>query len=133
VTDGVIVDTGSTDSRIEKNEVNHSGCSGIYMKHAVDVDNAFVKNNITENFENGMVLLNPAKKVLMNNNVPANAPYNYYLRPNSTFNIIRDTFFENTSLRFFDNSSSIFLCGFWLKLLMFEPKSKLLITTAKIY
>jgi mannuronan 5-epimerase len=107
ISDGVIVDTGSTDNRIERNEVNHSGRSGVYMKHAVD--NAFAKNNITGNFENGMVLLNSAKNVLMNNNVSANAPYNYYLRPNSTLNIIRDTFFENASLRFFDNSSSVIL------------------------
>jgi hypothetical protein len=67
-----------------------------------------------------MVLFNSAKNVLMNNNVSANAPYNHYLRPNSTLNIIR-TFFENAPLRFFDNSSSVFLCRFWLKLLMFEP------------
>jgi parallel beta-helix repeat protein len=36
ISDGVIVDTGSAYNRTEKNEVNHSGCSGVYMKHAID-------------------------------------------------------------------------------------------------
>jgi parallel beta-helix repeat protein len=107
VSNGILLDSDSTNNRIEKNEISYSGRSGVYMKYAKD--NAIIKNNITDNLENGMVLLNSTKNVLINNNVSANAPYNYYLRPNSTLNIIRDTFFENASLRFFDDSSSVIL------------------------
>ena len=102
---GILLDTDSSNNRIEKNEIKQSGRSGVYMKYAID--NIFDRNNIAENLENGMVLLNSAKNVLINNNVSANAPYNYYLRPNSTFNVIRDTYFENASLRFFNNSSNL--------------------------
>jgi parallel beta-helix repeat protein len=107
VSNGILLDTNSTNNRIEKNEMNRSGRSGVYMKYAID--NAFLKNNITENLENGMVLFNSTKNLLVSNNVSANVPYNYYLRTNSTFNIIRDTFLKNTLLRFFDNSSNIVL------------------------
>lgn len=102
---GILLDDYSSNNRIEKNEINHSGRSGVYTKYATD--NVFDRNNIAENLENGMVLLNSAKNVLINNNVSANAPYNYYLRPNSTFNVIRDTYFDNALLRFFDNSSNL--------------------------
>jgi hypothetical protein len=45
----------------------------------------------------------------VNNNVSANSPYNYYIRSNSQSNILRDTYFDNATLRFFDNSSNIAL------------------------
>jgi hypothetical protein len=64
---------------------------------------------ITENTKSGVVFLNATKNILVNNKLSANTPYNYYLRPNSTFNVLRDTLFENTTLRFFDNSSNIIL------------------------
>jgi hypothetical protein len=68
-----------------------------------------VRNDIKEHSKNGMVLLNATGNELVSNNVTANAPYNYYIRPNSKLNIIRDTYFDNASLRFFDNSTNIIL------------------------
>jgi hypothetical protein len=56
-----------------------------------------------------MVLFNATGNELVNNNLSANAPYNYYIRPNSKLNIIRDTYFDNATLRFFDNSTNIIL------------------------
>jgi hypothetical protein len=45
----------------------------------------------------------------VNNNVSANSPYNYYIRSNSQSNILRDTYFDNATLRFFDDSSNLAL------------------------
>ncbi len=104
---GILLDTNSTKNRIEKNLVAHSGGSGVYIKNASY--NALVRNDITENSRNGMVLSNATRNELVSNNISANAPYNYYIRTNSKLNVVRDTYFDNATLRFFDNSTNIIL------------------------
>jgi hypothetical protein len=68
-----------------------------------------VRNDITENSRNGMVLSNATRNELVSNNISANAPYNYYIRTNSKLNVVRDTYFDNATIRFFDNSTNIIL------------------------
>jgi parallel beta-helix repeat protein len=104
---GVLLDTNSTRNRIERNLITHSGGSGVYIKNVSD--NVLVSNDITEHSKNGVVLFNATRNELVSNNVSANAPYNYYIRPNSKLNVIRDTYFDNATLRFFDNSSNLLL------------------------
>jgi parallel beta-helix repeat protein len=104
---GILLDTNSTKNKIERNLITHSGGSGVYIKNVSG--NALVRNDITEHSKNGMVLFNATGNELVNNNLSANAPYNYYIRSNSKLNIIRDTYFDNATLRFFDNSTNIIL------------------------
>jgi parallel beta-helix repeat protein len=104
---GILVDGYSTNNTIEKNLIQHSRGTGIYGHSSLE--NKFIRNKIIENSKSGVVFLNATKNILVNNNLSDNTPYNYYLRPNSTFNVIRDTLFENITLRFFDNSSNIIL------------------------
>jgi parallel beta-helix repeat protein len=104
---GILVDSHSTNNTIEKNLIQHSKGTGIYGHSSFE--NRFVGNKIIENSKSGVAYLNASKNILVNNSLSANTPYNYYLRPNSTFNVLRDTLFENTTLRFFDNSSNIIL------------------------
>ena len=107
LSNGMLLDTNSTKNKIERNLITHSGEAGVYIRNASD--NILVRNEITEHSKNGMVLLNATGNELASNNVTANAPYNYYIRPNSKLNIIRDTYFDNATLRFFDNSTNIIL------------------------
>jgi parallel beta-helix repeat protein len=104
---GMLLDSYSTNNTVEKNLIQNSMGAGIYANSSFD--NKFIRNMITENTKSGVVFLNATKNILVNNKLSANTPYNYYLRPNSTFNVLRDTLFENTTLRFFDNSSNIIL------------------------
>jgi parallel beta-helix repeat protein len=106
LSNGILLDTNSTKNRIEKNLVAHSGGSGINIKNASY--NTLVRNDITEN-SNGMVLSNATSNELVSNNISANAPYNYYIRTNSKLNVVRDTYFDDATLRFFDNSTNIIL------------------------
>ena len=107
LSNGMLLDTNSTKNRIEKNLVAHSVGSGVYIKNASY--NALVRNDITENSRNGIVLSNATRNELVSNNISANAPYNYYIRTNSKLNVVRDTYFDNATLRFFDNSTNIIL------------------------
>jgi parallel beta-helix repeat protein len=107
ISNGMLLDTHSNENRIEKNLITHSGEPGVYLKNTSD--NTLVGNNITEQSKNGMVLLNASRNELVSNNVYANAPHNYYIRQNSTFNVIRDTYFDNATLRFFNSSSNVIL------------------------
>jgi parallel beta-helix repeat protein len=102
---GMLLDTNSTKNRIEKNLVAHSGGSGVYIKNASY--NTLVRNDITEHTRNGIVLFNATRNELVSNNISGNSPYNYYLRANSKLNVVRDTYFDNATLRFFDNSTNV--------------------------
>jgi parallel beta-helix repeat protein len=104
---GILLDSYSTNNTIEKNLIQNSMGAGIYANSSFD--NKVIRNKIFDNMKSGVVFLNAAKNTLVNNNLSSNTPYNYYLRPNSTSNVLRDTFFENTTLRFYDNSSSVIL------------------------
>jgi parallel beta-helix repeat protein len=104
---GMLLDSYSTNNTVEKNLIQHSKGGGIYVNSSFE--NKLINNKIIENTKSGVVFLNAAKNILVNNTLSANTPYNYYLRPNSSFNVLQDTLFENTTLRFFDNSSNIIL------------------------
>jgi parallel beta-helix repeat protein len=107
LSNGMLLDTNSTKNKIERNLITRSGEAGVYIRNVSD--NILVRNDITEHSKNGMVLFNATGNELVSNNVMANAPYNYYIRPNSKLNVIRDTYFDNATLRFFDNSTNIIL------------------------
>jgi parallel beta-helix repeat protein len=104
---GILLDSYSANNTIEKNLIQNSMGAGIYANSSYD--NRIIRNKIFDNTKSGAVFLNATKNLLVNNNLSANTQYNYYLRPNSTSNVLRDTLFENTTLRFFDNSSNIIL------------------------
>jgi parallel beta-helix repeat protein len=104
---GILLNSYSTNNTIEKNLMQNSMGAGIYANSSYD--NKIIRNKISDNTKSGVVFFNASKNLLVNNNLSANTPYNYYLRPNSTFNVLRDTLFDNTTLRFFDNSSNIIL------------------------
>jgi parallel beta-helix repeat protein len=104
---GILLDSYTSNNTIEKNLIRNSMGSGIYANSSFD--NKFIRNMIIENTKSGVVFLNATKNILINNSLSDNTPYNYYLRPNSTFNVLRDTLFDNTTLRFFDSSSNIIL------------------------
>ena len=104
---GVLLNGHSRNNTIEKNLIQHSNGARINVNSAFD--NNIIRNQIFENAKSGVVFLNATKNMLVSNNLSSNIPYNYYMRPNSTFNVLRDTFFENSTLRFFDNSSNIIL------------------------
>ena len=104
---GIVLDTNCTKNRIERNLITHSGGPGVYIKNVSD--NILVRNNITEHSKNGIVLFNATRNELVSNNVTANVPYNYYMRSNSKLNVIRDTYFDNATLRLFDNTTNVTL------------------------
>ena len=56
----------------------------------------------------GLKFLNASNNRLINNSLYDNKPYDYYSKFYSN-NTIIDTIFNNTTLRFFDNSSNIIL------------------------
>lgn len=107
LSNGILLDVNSTENRIEKNLIAYSRGTGLYVRNASD--NILIGNEITQQSKNGLVLSNASRNELVNNNVSANSPYNYYIRSNSQSNILRDTYFDNATLRFFDNSSNIAL------------------------
>jgi parallel beta-helix repeat protein len=107
LSNGILLDDNSTKNRIEKNLIAYSRGTGLYIRNASD--NILIGNEITQQSKNGLVLSNASRNELVNNNVSANSPYNYYIRSNSQSNILRDTYFDNATLRFFDNSSNIAL------------------------
>jgi parallel beta-helix repeat protein len=104
---GVLLNSHSKNNTVEKNLIHHSNGAGINVDSAFD--NNIIRNQIFENAKSGIVFLNATKNILVSNNLSANSPYNYYLRPNSTFNVLRDTFFDNSTIRFFDKSSNLIL------------------------
>jgi parallel beta-helix repeat protein len=104
---GIFLGSYSTNNTIEKNQIHNSTGAGIYANSSYD--NRIIRNNIFDNTKSGAVFLNATRNLFVNNNSSANTQYNYYFRPNSTSNVLRDTLFENTTLRFFDNSSNIIL------------------------
>ena len=104
---GILLSGQSKNNTIEKNLIQHSSGAGINVDSAFE--NNITRNQIFENAKSGIVFINATKNILVSNNLSANSPYNYYLRPNSTFNVLRDTFFNNSTLRFCDNSSNIIL------------------------
>jgi parallel beta-helix repeat protein len=107
LSNGMLLESNSTNNKIEENMIDRSGGAGIYAKNVFN--NTLIRNNITENYKNGVIFINTTKNVLVSNNVSYNTPFNYYLRSNSEFNVIRDTIFENATIRFFDKSSNIIL------------------------
>lgn len=104
---GLTVRGDSKENHIVKNAINISNGPGMYVKDSRN--NLFVKNNVTENSNNGILFSNASKNIMVSNDISNNQRYNYYSKTNSSYNVLRDTFFDNETLRFFDNSNSIVL------------------------
>jgi len=125
---GIVVTHGSYNNSIKDNLINRSKAYGIYMyanstKNKFQVNtllrsqgnqiylqdndtngNIFVGNKIGSGLSNGIQFFNSSGNIFSKNDLSNNKGYNYYSKVNST-NIIRDTVFRDTKLRFFDNSS----------------------------
>ena len=70
--------------------------------------NKFLNNRVTASSNYGLKFLNSSSNVLINNSIYGNEPYDYYSKYYSN-NMISNTMFNDTILRFFDNSSNLIL------------------------
>jgi parallel beta-helix repeat protein len=101
---GLQVQTNSSKNKILENHIWYSGAGGISLSDSKN--NVFLKNTVTNNSNYGIRFQNASNNLLAENNVLTNIPYNYYIRSNSTYNIFKDTLFDNSTLRFFDTTTS---------------------------
>jgi parallel beta-helix repeat protein len=101
---GLQVQTNSSKNKILENHIWYSGAGGISLSDSKNND--FLKNTITNNSNYGIRFQNASNNLLAENKVLTNIPYNYYIRSNSTYNIFKDTLFDNSTLRFFDTTTS---------------------------
>lgn len=97
--------SNASNNLFEYNNVLNSNSNGIYIQDADTYKNSFVQNKISKGLGHGIQLFNSSYNVFTNNSVSDNRGYNYYAKSNGTNNKIKDTLFDNTTLRFFDNSS----------------------------
>ncbi len=105
---GIYLYNGSTNNILERNTILNSSDSGMYIKDSDTQANKFMNNNIMAASSYGLKFLNASNNRLINNSLYDNKPYDYYSKFYSN-NTIIDTIFNNTTLRFFDNSSNIIL------------------------
>lgn len=101
---GLQVQTNSSKNKILENHIWYSGAGGISLSDSKN--NVFLKNTVTNNSNYGIRFQNASNNLLAENKVLTNIPYNYYIRSNSTYNIFKDTSFDNSTLRFFDTTTS---------------------------
>ncbi|MFZ0695986.1 MAG: right-handed parallel beta-helix repeat-containing protein, partial [Nitrososphaeraceae archaeon] len=101
---GLQVQTNSSKNKILENHIWYSGAGGISLSDSKNND--FLKNTVTNNSNYGIRFQNASNNLLAENKVLTNIPYNYYIRSNSTYNIFKDTLFDNSTLRFFDTTAS---------------------------
>lgn len=105
---GIYLYDGSTNNILERNTILNSSGSGMYIKDSDTQDNKFMNNNIMGASSYGLKFLNTSNNRLVNNSLFNNKPYDYYSKFYSN-NTIIDTIFNNTTLRFFDDTSNIIL------------------------
>jgi parallel beta-helix repeat protein len=101
---GLQLQTNSSKNNILENHMWHSGAGGISLSDSKN--NVFLNNTVTNNSNYGIRFQNASNNLLAENKVLTNIPYNYYIRSNSTYNIFKDTLFDNSTLRFFDTTAS---------------------------
>jgi parallel beta-helix repeat protein len=101
---GLQVQTNSSKNKILENHIWYSVAGGISLSDSKNND--FLKNTVTNNSNYGIRFQNASNNLLAENKVLTNIPYNYYIRSNSTYNIFKDTLFDNSTLRFFDTTTS---------------------------
>ena len=106
---GIFLYDNSTRNLFEENKILQSVGSGIYIRDKSTRDNHFVLNTITNSLEPGFLLYNTSQNVMADNHVFGNVKYQYYIKSNGTNNLLIDSKFNNTGIRFFDNSSNLIL------------------------
>ena len=102
---GVYLYANSSQNKFERNTILNSNSNQIYIQDNNTRDNMFINNNIKSGLSNGIQFYNSSGNVFIKNVLDDNMGYNYYSKAGST-NIIKDTPFYDTTLRFFDNSSN---------------------------
>jgi parallel beta-helix repeat protein len=106
---GIYVYANSSKNKFVENIILNSGTNGIYLRDNNTKYNSFIENKVTGGKHIGIQFFNSSDNTLVDNTIYNNADYNYYSKSNSINNIIADTEFNNTILRFFDNSSNFLL------------------------
>jgi parallel beta-helix repeat protein len=106
---GIYLYDNSSKNKFLGNTILNSGTNGIYLQDNNTKYNSFIKNKVTGGKHIGIQFFNSSDNTLVDNTIYNNADYNYFSKSNSTNNIIADTKFDNTVLRFFDNSSNFIL------------------------
>jgi parallel beta-helix repeat protein len=101
---GLQVQTNSSKNKILENHIWYSGAGGISLSDSKN--NVLLKNKVTNNSNYGIRFQNASNNLLAENKALTNIPYNYYIKSNSTYNIFKDTLFDNGTLRFFDTTTS---------------------------
>jgi mannuronan 5-epimerase len=101
---GIHVQSNARNNVVKQNIVSDAGAGGISLIGSNN--NSLVQNLVTNNSKYGIRFLNASNNLLSENRVVGNIPYNYYSMPDSNFNIFKDTLFNNSTLRFFDTTTS---------------------------
>ncbi len=102
---GIYLSANSTKNKFQANTILRSHGNQIYLQDNDTIGNIFVGNKIRSGLSNGIQFFNSSGNIFTKNDLSNNNGYNYYSKVNST-NIIKDTVFHDTKLRFFDNSSN---------------------------
>lgn len=108
---GIFLYDNSTRNLFEENKILESVGSGIYIRDKSTRDNRFVLNTITNSLESGFLLSNTSQNVMADNHVLGNIKYQYYIKSNGTNNLVIDSIFKDTDIRFFDYSSNLILAN----------------------
>jgi parallel beta-helix repeat protein len=101
---GIHVHSNARNNEVKQNIVSNAGAGGISIIGSNN--NSLIQNLVTNNSKYGIRFLNASNNLLSENRVVGNIPYNYYSMPDSNYNILKDTLFSNSTLRFFDTTTS---------------------------
>lgn len=104
---GMYFQSNSSSNKIEKNVLQNSRNGGIAVNDAKY--NTFSENMVTGNSDFGLRFRSASGNIMIDNIVLDNPPYNYYFASSSKFNTFKDTVFDNSPVRFYDNTSNAYI------------------------
>ena len=105
---GILLNSNSRENVLNLNNIYNSNNNGIYIKDTNTNNNIIIENTITNGSNYGIQLFETSKNIMKNNFIYSNKKADYYSKF-ANFNLIKDTEFKNTKLRFFDNSSNFII------------------------
>ena len=117
---GIHVHSNARNNEVKQNIVSNAGAGGISLIGSNN--NSLIHNLVTNNSKYGIRFINASNNILSENRVVGNIPYNYYSMPDSNYNILKDTLFSNSSLRFFDITTSAIIQNSDNKVVMSNTK-----------